>query len=102
MADFTFRVKPEELERKAGEFKGIIQSIQRHLSAIEDISGKTRRYWIGEAGDQSRSGYSSYQEDIGFIIKRLKEHPDDLLKMAGIYRQAEQKAQTISNTLKVD
>lgn len=102
MADFTFRVKPEELERKSSEFSKIVQSIEQHFRRIDEISGKTRGYWRGEAGDKDREGYDSYQDDITFIIRRLKEHPDDLLKMAGIYKQAEQKVGTMSSKLKVD
>ena len=102
MADFTFRVKPEELEKASAEFSTIIDSIQKHFRQIEDISGKTRGYWRGEAGDKDRAGYASYEDDINFIVQRLKEHPEDLLKMAGIYKQAEQKATTTNAKLKVD
>ena len=102
MADFTFRVTPEELDRKASEFTTTIQSISRRLNQIEEIAGKTRSYWRGEAGDKDRSGYASYQDDINFIVKRLQEHPTDLLKMAGIYKQAEKTVEAKVSKLKVD
>lgn len=102
MAEFTFRVTPEELEKKSGEFTSIVDSVKGHFARIKDVSEKTQGYWCGEAGDTNRSGYASYQEDIDFIIGRLSEHPADLLKMAGIYRTAEQQAQEYSATLKVD
>lgn len=102
MADFTFRVKPEELERKSQEFTTLINSINRHFARIEEVSGKTRGYWRGDAGDKDREGYASYQDDINFIVRRLREHPDDLLKMAGIYKQAEQTAKSKSAKLKVN
>ena len=102
MADFTFRVKPEDLTTKSGEFSTIIKSINKRFTQIEEISKKTRGYWRGEAGDKDREGYASYQDDITFIIGRLEEHPIDLLRMAGIYKQAEQKAEAISAELKVD
>lgn len=102
MADFTFRVTPEELERKSSEFSTTIQSISRRLNQIEEIAEKTRGYWQGEAGDKDRSGYASYKDDITFIVKRLQEHPIDLLKMAGIYKQAERTAMEKESKLKTD
>lgn len=102
MADFAFRVKPEELERKSQEFTTIINSIRKRFAKIEEVSGKTRGYWRGEAGDKDREGYASYQDDIDFILKRLNEHPVDLLKMAGIYKQAEENVLTMTEKLKVD
>ena len=102
MADFTFRVTPEELEKKASEFTTTIQSISRRFNQIEEIAGKTRSYWQGDAGEKDRSGYSSYKDDIEFIVKRMQEHPTDLLKMAGIYKQAERTAQEKNSRLKTD
>ena len=102
MADFTFRVTPEELEKKSSEFSTIIQSINKRLNQIEEIAGKTNSYWQGEAGDKDRSGYSSYRDDIMSIVKRLREHPDDLLRMAGIYKQAERTVLEKDSKLKTD
>lgn len=102
MADFTFRVKPEELEKRSCDFSEVIRSIRGHFDQIEEVSGKTRGYWRGEAGDKDRAGYHSYQDDIVFILKRLEEHPIDLLKMAGLYKEAEREVLSKSEKLKVD
>ena len=100
--DITLRVKPEALRTKSTEFTRIIDDIEKRFQRIMDISGKTRGYWIGEAGDKDRQGYSSYQTDISFIMKRLREHPVDLLQQAGIYEEAERKAATRNAALKTD
>ena len=100
--DITLRVKPEALRTKSAEFTRIIDDIEKRFQRIMDISGKTRGYWIGEAGDKDRQGYSSYQTDISFIMKRLREHPVDLLQQAGIYEEAERKAATRNAALKTD
>ena len=39
------------------------------------------------------------EEDVQKIIRRLNEHPVDLLKMAGIYEKAEVAAKALANTL---
>ena len=46
-----------------------------------------------------------YKEDsarIAEILKMLREHPRDLLTMAGIYQEAEQKTTELSNALPAD
>ena len=100
--DITLRVKPEALKTKSAEFTRIIDDIEKRFRNIMDISGKTRGYWIGEAGDKDRQGDSSYQTDISYIMKRLREHPVDLLQQAGIYEEAERKAASRNAALKTD
>lgn len=102
MADFAFRVTPEDLEKRADEFSALVHSIEAHFDRINTLSEKTRSYWRGEAGNACRAGYDSYRDDISFVIGGLKEHPVDLLKMAGIYRESEKTAKEISKSLKVD
>jgi len=102
MANLVLRVTPETLERKADEFSRVVKEIDEHFSRLQDISAATKRYWRGEAGDCDRSGYASYEEDINFIIRRLSEHPTDLLSMAGIYREAERDVTGTNTQLKTD
>ena len=102
MADMVLRVTPEVLERKADEFESVVREIKARFDRIEAASAKTKGYWQGEAGDQDRSGYGSYREDIRFVIGRLQEHPSDLLTMAGIYRKAEQDVSSTNAALKTD
>ena len=102
MADLILRVTPETLEKKADEFTGIVNEIKNHFDQIESISSRTKGYWIGEAGDKDREGYSSYKDDINYIIRRLQEHPTDLMSMAGIYRATESKVSAVNAALKTD
>ncbi len=96
----TLRVTPEILRQKSGEFTTIITDIERRFRTIEDISDRTRGYWNGEAGDRDRQGYDSFQDDITYIVNRLREHPTDLLTMAGIYQQAERQVVQVDASLK--
>lgn len=102
MADIVLRVTPEVLQRKSGEFTDIIKEIKVHFDRIESISAKTKGYWQGDAGARDRESYASYKNDIRFIIRRLQEHPTDLLTMAGIYREAEQAAEATNAQLKTN
>lgn len=102
MASFTLKVTPEVLEQKADEFWSTINKIDRHFQQIGELSERTRGYWRGEAGDVDRGGYDAFKEDIADILHRLDEHPSDLLRMAGIYKQAERENRIISEQLKTD
>ena len=102
MAEIILRVTPAELRNKAEAFRSVVADIQKRFAAIQDISLKTRGYWIGEAGDKDREGFVSYQDDIAYIIGRLNEHPTDLLNMAGIYEETEAAIREINSELQTD
>ena len=102
MASLVLRVTPEALEKKAEEFTGIVNEIKARFDQIEAVSARTKGYWQGEAGDKDRAGYESYKDDISNVIRRLQEHPTDLLSMAGIYREAETDVVSKNAALKVD
>lgn len=102
MADMVLRVTPEVLQQKSGEFTDIIKQIRTHLDRVESISAKTKGHWQGDAGARDRESYASYKEDIQFIIRRLDEHPTDLLKMAGIYKETEKAVATANAQLKTN
>lgn len=100
--NMVLRVTPEILERKAEEFQGVVKEIQSHFERIQSVSAKTKGYWQGDAGDRDRESFASYQDDISFIVRRLEEHPTDLLSMAGIYRSAEKDVVSTNVKLKVN
>ena len=50
----------------------------------------------------ARAEFESQREDIDTILKRFKEHPIDLMKMAGVYDEAEQAALAQNQTLETD
>lgn len=87
--NLILRVTPETLENKAEEFSDVVKEIRTHFDRIESVSAKTKGYWQGEAGSTDRESFASYKDSISFLLRRLEEHPEDLLAMAGIYRSAE-------------
>ena len=102
MADFVLRVDANVLRQKSSEFTVIINELKTHFDQIEDVSKRTKGYWQGEAGDKDRAGYESFKDEISYIIKRLQEHPVDLLKMAGLYEETEQGIVTTNEILRTD
>lgn len=84
-------VKPEELERKADDLSEKIRSTEHDFEKLMNIVENTQHYWIGDAGDLNRQLFRNEKSEIEEILNRLKEYPDDLKKIAGIYRDTENK-----------
>lgn len=86
----------------AGTLKEKIQKAETSYNNVMTIVKNTNRYWIGQAGDEHRSAFLDQQDDIDQILVRLKEHPDDLLKIAGVYEEAEKETETIASSPMID
>lgn len=88
-------VDTSRLISAAGQLKDKIHKAETSYNNVMSIVKNTNRYWIGQAGDEHRSIFLDQQDDIDEILERLKEHPDDLLKIAGVYEEAEKETETI-------
>lgn len=98
----TLKVKPQELKNKANSISSSISSVEKELNNIGNVILGTKKYWEGDASDQHQKYYSTIQEDIPNVLKRLKEHPKELLAMADIYDDAEETNEELANALPVD
>lgn len=101
---FEILVTPDILKQTAGEVSGYISTVERLFSSIQTTIGRTKYYWVGEAGDLHRKAFEEQADDVAEILVRLKEHPTDLLKIANIYEdtentQAEASRQMSSNLI---
>lgn len=98
----TLKVKPEVLKNKAQSITADINTIEGDINKLTDTIIGTRKYWQGDASDKHTNNYNELKDDLTRIIKRLKEHPTDLEKMAGIYEDTEKKLQETISALPVD
>ncbi len=85
------KVESAELKRQAYEVDRLATNLRQRFDSIEKYVNATKSHWIGEAGDLHRRIYEDQKEDLSEALLRLKEHPKDLLMMAGIYDEAEAK-----------
>lgn len=99
MAGIQLKVSPDELKNKAGEITKQIQQMERNWNQLCELVNASKVYWEGDAGEQHRKLLKENEKDVQVILKRLKEHPEDLLEMAGIYTSAEEHAAQIANML---
>ena len=101
MAEIELMVEPSELKSQAKKVTECIKDIEKDFKDIGRIVNHTS-YWKGAASDKHKELFSNNKEDITEIINRLKEHPKDLKKMAGIYDAAEEANVAVAKSLLTD
>lgn len=102
MGSIQLKVAPDVMKSKAQEVSGQINNISKSWREMCNIINKSKGYWEGEASDCHRKAFDDNKTDMEELLKRLKEHPKDLLEMAGIYLQAESEAQKMASSLPDD
>ena len=96
------RVTPSQLQEKADEVSEQIKNTEMQFRNLAEAIQRTNGYWIGEAGDLHRRKYEEGKQTIENMLRRWKEHPKDLLTMAGNYSMTEMRVQEISVELPSD
>ena len=96
------KVTPDELKNKAVSIKTSITDIERELDDITATILGTKKYWQGDASDMHQQNFNKFKADIPSVIKELKGHPDELLKMADIYVETEKANDELAKALKID
>lgn len=99
MAGIQLKVSPAELTGKSAEITDLIGKISRQYDMLKTTSEASIGYWEGDAADAFRKYVKSIDGDMQSVLKRLGEHPADLLKMAGVYNQNEAEIQEKVSTL---
>lgn len=89
IGEVQVKVNPAVLNEKAQSVSKSIRSMEDSFEQLERIISRTSYYWIGEAGDLHRRIYQENKPKIEEMMKRLKEHPVDLMNMAQIYNSVE-------------
>ncbi len=98
----TLKVTTEALRTKASEVEQDIRKLESHFASIQDIMSRSTGYWVGAAGDKARKDFDSKKDDTDQVIRRFKEHPGDLLVMAGVYDENERALTENNQTLATD
>lgn len=100
--DVHIKVDSAVLRDKAASVSKSIASMSGSLEQLESIISRTSSYWIGEAGDMHRKIYMDQRPQLEEMMKRLKEHPTDLLAIAQTYDTVEAAVQEIASELPGD
>ena len=92
MADFTIKVSTEELTHQANEIKSSVDALRQQFGVIEECVRRAPGYWEGEASKLHTTRFTKLKEDCDNVMRLLGEHPNELLRMAGIYTETEKKS----------
>lgn len=95
-------VTPEELKAKSTEVSNKVADMTTHFTQLKSYVDKTATYWIGDGGDVHRQQYADLVDEVEEILKRLAEHPKDLLEIAGVYSDVEKQIEEFSMALPGD
>ncbi len=99
MSDFIIKVSTEEMIRQSNEIEKTVGEIKTQFENISRLAEGSARYWEGEAENLHLSSFRRISESHEEIIRRLSEHPRDLMTMAGIYAEGEEKSSEDANSL---
>ena len=84
---------------QAETIKGSVKNIKKMFESIEKRVSGSQTYWEGSASNAHITKYNKIKENCRDIIRRLSEHPKDLMKMSGLYKGTETEAQEDANSL---
>ena len=99
MATIHLKVDTSVMKAKAAQVSGEVQKIEKEWKSLQNTVKKSKSYWQGDASNEHQKYLEEVADDVEKIIRRMKEHPKDLLKMAGIYEGAESGAEALSGKL---
>ena len=83
------RVRPEVLISQAEKVR-------------ERIINRSSHFWLGEGGEVYREIYRENSVPVREMLRRLREYPDDLLKISGNYTRTEKKLSEAAAVLRSD
>lgn len=96
------KVNSAVLNDKAQAVSRQIKTMENCFEQLDTIVNRTGYYWIGEAGDRQRTLYKEQRPQIEEMMRRLKEHPTDLMTIAQNYETVESQVQSMAVELPND
>ena len=95
-------VTPEKLVETANRFQGIFQNasntVAGMMNTVKSLSGK----WEGEASTAYLNQFNKLDTDMTKLKRMIQEHVDDLIKIADVYRKAEEANASAASGLPFD
>ncbi len=102
VGDVELLVTPEQLTSASSDMSNSLNAMENCVQELDQIVRATEAYWRGEAGDMYRELFLSQRDNVDESISRLKEHPRDLIEIAGNYIDTEHILESIADELPSD
>lgn len=96
------KVSPDVMKNQAQAITGEIRKIETEWKKMEEVITRSNYYWQGEASNIHQKSYHKVKTEVEKVIRRLNEHPADLLEMAGVYIKVENEAVQSADALPDD
>ena len=88
--DIILKAAPDCMREQAHSVAEQISAMTDAFEELAAVTSRTSHYWIGEAGDHYRTLYEESKEEVRTILKRLTEHPGQLMMAAQICEEETQ------------
>lgn len=102
LGSITIKVDSEQLKTQATEAFRRLRKMKGLFEEAEAVISRTRSYWIGLGGDAHREAYFERREELQRMLRRLEDHPKNLLRISGNYEEAESELQDAVSQLRTD
>lgn len=96
----NLKVEPDKLVTTAKQVTDSVSKMRKDFNNLNNAMKDTQRYWKGLAGNASRKLYTDQIQQIQDILLDMEKYPDDILKMAGLYKEQENKNKALAGSLK--
>ena len=95
-------VTPEQLTIASNDMTNSLNVMQNCIQDLEQTIRASEGYWRGEPADYFRNLFLAERPALDETMARLKEHPRDLIEIAGNYIDTENLLQSIAEELPSD
>lgn len=102
MEEVRIKVSTEILQSKAETVDGLLREMTSQYDELYRKIGNMTAYWKGEAAAKSLERCEKDRELMEEMLQRLREYPEDLREMAGIYEAGEKAAESSASALPFD
>ena len=98
----TIKVTPEKLVSEANALRERITAIKGSYTTIGDLVLKFPSCWEGEACNFNRDSLNRYLSDAKKQAEEILERTERLMRIAGVYSDAEQENQLLTGKLETN
>lgn len=98
----VLKVEPEKLVNMADDIEQQLKQIEDQFKQIGENVRKTQGFWEGDASDVHKKQYDALEPEMQEILTKLKKRPEELLKMAELYKETETQTKETAMSLADD
>ena len=99
LGNAVIKTEPAVLKNQALEVERLAEIINNAFIQARSAIDETQLHWIGDAGDLHRELYRKRIGEIDEALQRLRDHPVNLMIIAGVYEDAEKDNESDANSL---